>query len=188
MQMNNAVNDIFELCATYLVRRVANMVGRSDFFIARADNKDTHSDLRPNRRSEIFIYGTDITVRLQVFFNKENFRGAINHLYIGGANDQKVDDFFNELGNMVCGRVKHIMVLQGVNAAVSLPIAVRIGDRPMQLRSEVLTHVSEHVINKGQDVAFAARVSLAIHKPDKFIKFDPKVDEASEQNTEAEFF
>jgi hypothetical protein len=182
------VSDIFEVCGTYLGRRFERLIGHQGFEVKRIDGELAHVDLRPNSCSEIFINGTDVTVRLQLFFNKESFRGSINHLYAGGATDRKVEDFFNELANLVCGRVKHIMILQGANAALSLPIAVKICASPSRYKSEVLTHVADYVVQKGKAIAFAPRVSLAIHKRDTFANFDPNFDERSEQDGDAEFF
>lgn len=186
--MSSPQDGIFSLVQHYIIKRFEGMINEKGYEIKEVPENVYHENTRIDHRSEIFIYGTDVTVRLQFFFNLQNYIKKIAHLFEDGATDARVEDFFNELANMTLGKTKEMLVNQGVSAALSLPISVETAAVKSNLLSEVLTHRKDYSISKEDKITVLSRVSLVVHKPEVFKGFDWTIKDQSENAGDVELF
>lgn len=125
-----------------------------------------------NHRSEIFIYGVDISLRFQLFFDNEFFQKRLGSM-IPDANTEKVNDFFNEICNLTCGKVKKTFEEQNIRAALSLPISTETAEKKLKLLSEVLPDIKDgRVLDENGNVLLYIRVSMCVHNKEAFKSLD----------------
>lgn len=144
-------------------------------------------ELDIDHRSEIFLYGVDITIRIQMFYNKENAGKTLANLFNNESTDERVIDFFNEVCNLSAGRMKEVFFDQGIVTALSLPIDIKTNLRKISNTQEVLPCNFSWVFFDGDEKIFGTRISLEIHNEAKFENFSKDAGETVDDG-EVEFF
>jgi len=139
-----------------------------------------------NYRSEIFLYGVDLTVRFQIVYSDEDFQEFLKDLF-DQVSPEKVRDFFNEICNLSLGKTKELFASQGVTVAISLPVGIDTTKaRLMMAGEEVLKHTKVWFMKKNEKPLFYVKVSLEIHRPESLEKLTGD-SAADSQEGEVEF-
>lgn len=140
-----------------------------------------------NHRSEIFLYGVDLTVRFQVIYSDILFQPHVAPLF-DSVNEAKVRDFFNEICNLSLGKMKEILVEQGIMVALSLPVDIDTTRERVLGAEEVLTHSRLCRLHKGSETLCYVKVALEIHRQDVVDAFNSDIGDKESEDGEIEFF
>lgn len=179
------IEDIFELCSSKINSRFSSFAKIDDCIVSEVAPSKLIDDL--DHRSEILLYGVNVTIRMQFFYNSESFTKSLAHLY-EEVNKRRVIDLFNELANLSGGKVKEVFVEQGVVCALSLPMNITTTKLKVINISEVLPNLKYYEIKKGDEKLFAAKVSFEIHDTSKFANFNKDFNKSDIEEGEVEFF
>lgn len=140
-----------------------------------------------NRRSEIFLYGVDITMRFQAFYSDVSFKKHIQGIFQDPTTEQ-VHDFFNELGNLTLGKMKEVFIANKVNVAISLPVSVSTSKARILESPHILTNVALWRIEKEGQTLCYIYASAEIHKPEALDNFDENAGGQNDSDGEIELF
>lgn len=179
------VNDIFEMCSSKLNDRFNSFsqLKESSLHEAKGDSGLDSVDYR----SEVLLYGADITVRIQLFYNCMQYGSYLKNIYDDVTQD-RVIDFFNEVGNLTGGKVKEIFFEQGIVAALSLPMSIGTTKTKIIKSKEVLNEQKTFESKYKDQSIYMAKVSFEIHNQEKFSKFDKNLSKLEIQDGEVDFF
>lgn len=181
-------NEGFFAAIEYLaLNRYEGMLGQSGHTI-KSVVSDAYLDMDFNKRSEICIYGIDVTVRLQIFFNVEKHKNKISHLYTDEVTDGRVEDFFNELANLTLGKIKEVMMGQGVNGSLSLPISISLLRAEPTDTNKVLPQSKDYSIQNSLGVDAIVRASFETSKMNLLSGLDWDLKNFDSTGGEVEFF
>lgn len=102
--------------------------------------------------------------------------------------DKRIFDFFNELCNLTCGKLKEVLVEQGIVAALSLPIDINTSPRKILVSQEVLPYFKYGKVEdeNGQPL-LKFKLSVEIHQLDPFKDFDVNF-KKEDDDDDVEFF
>lgn len=185
MSREKLMNDVFGLCNMKISERFS-MFSKMDGceIVAVAADKILENI---DHRSEVLLYGTSITIRLQFFYNRELCKLMLAHLY-DDVGKERVVDFFNEVGNLTGGKVKEVLAGHGVITALSLPMSIPTNKIKSISIEEVLPSSRYfQVFFKGEEI-YSAKVSFEIHDLGKFNNFDKDYSKSNCQDGEVDFF
>lgn len=181
----NLVNDIFELCSLKMNDRFNSFSQLKECSLKEKFN-DRCLELA-DYRSEVLLYGANITIRFQFFYNRKSFGPLLAHIYEQSTNERIVD-FFNEVGNLTGGKVKEVLFEQNIITALSLPMCIDTNKDKILTTSEVLSENRFFEVSFKDQSIYAAKISFEIHDQDKFLNFDKNFSKSDIQDGEVDFF
>lgn len=185
MNEQKLINDIFELCSSKVNERFS--------LFSQIKDCETEEILAENilgnidYRSEVLLYGVSVTIRLQFFYNCESLGEALTHLY-ENAQKERIVDFFNEVGNLTGGKVKEVLLGQGIVTALSLPMCVATNKSKTIVVEEVLPNFKYFQIRHRNNNIFSSKISIEIHDVNKFSNFDIAYSKSDFQDGDVDFF
>lgn len=186
---NKIENDIFELCREKLNDRFNSFSQLKESQLNEFEDGPRVNSLLENidYRSEILLYGPDITIRFQIFYNWNFFSTYLKNIY-DQVTKERVIDFFNEVGNLTGGKVKEIFFEQGIVATLSLPMSINTNKSKINQSKEVLGQYKMfESMFQGQSI-YLGKISFEIHNQGKFSSFDKQLSKLEIQDGEVDFF
>jgi hypothetical protein len=181
----NLVKDIFELSSLKLNDRFNLFSQLKECAIDEISSKEILD--ATSFRSEILLYGANITIRFQLFYSCEQIIPVLGHLY-DNLNQSGVVDFFNEVCNLTGGKIKEVLIEQGIVAALSLPMSIETTKSKVIGSNEVLANYKYYRIQNQDKHVFSAKVSFEIHDESKFSSFDKNFLKSDIQDGDIDFF
>lgn len=185
MSEEKIVDDVFSLCNTKINERFNLFSKLKECEIISVSASEVLDNI--DHRSEILLYGTSITVRIQFFYNCEVFKTILAHLY-DDAGKERVVDFFNEVGNLTGGKVKEVLMGHGVVTALSLPMSIATNKTKSITATEVLPKSRYFQIRFNDNNIFSSKVSFEIHDQRKFNNFDKDYLKSDFKDGDVDFF
>lgn len=184
MEKQEIAKKMLELTGKKVIERIGGFAQITDLQLTEKPLDKVTEAI--NHRSEIFIYGTSVTSRLQIFYNVEACYPVLKHLY-GEISPEKIFDFFNEGCNLTCGKLKEVLVDQGAVVALSLPIDVESNFEKIKMAYEVLPFYQSWQVTANGQPFFGVKSSLEIHDISVFtgFNFDYQKDE---EDGDVDFF
>jgi hypothetical protein len=140
-----------------------------------------------DRRSEILLYGVELTIRFQTFYSDANFAKHLKGTFENPSMEQ-VHDFFNELGNLTLGKMKEVFIANKLNVALSLPVSVSTSKARVLESPHILTSHGLWTVKQKNQTLFYAYVSLEIHKNETLNNFDENLGNQNSGDGDIELF
>ncbi len=168
VDQNKVYEDIFSLCSDKLLNRFIGFGGFKDVTISHNPEGKISDDV--NYRAEIILYGSDMTLRIQIFFCVESYHELLKHIYTE-VTDKRVIDFQCELCNLTGGKIKEVAVEQGIVVALSLPMNAETDKLKLINSKNVLSEVRHFDLMMAEKVVLSSKVSFEIHNLEKFSNF-----------------
>ena len=182
---SHLTQDLFDLCIAkisecfILFSKISNC-SISDINISQFPDDIDH-------RSEIILYGVNITFRIQFFYNSLNFTNNLESLY-EKVTKERVIDFFGETANLTAGKIKEVLFDQGIVCALSLPMNISTSKLKVIEGTEVLSKFKYCEMKLENERLFASKISFEIHDEIKFKDFNKNYKRTNVDDGEVEFF
>ena len=136
-----------------------------------------------NHRSEILIYGLDITLRLQLFYDTEVYKKLLAHIY-DDVTVKRIIDFHCEVCNLVGGKIKEALMDQSIVVALSLPMNIETTKIKAINSHDVLKEFGFFDIEFGGQKILSSKISFQIHNEEKLKNF--KVSEVTDSSNDGD--
>lgn len=140
-----------------------------------------------NRRSEIFLYGVDLTLRFQLFYSDIKFQKYLKSTF-DNPTEEHVRDFFNEVCNLTLGKMKEVFTNNKIIVALSLPVNIQTSVSRILASRDVLHNTEVQDFKKDGESLFYAKVSAEIHKESTLANFQDIENSGGVDDGDIQFF
>lgn len=185
MEDTKLVKDLMDLCIDKVTDRFKGFAK-----IESCTHEETNLESVPDRinfRSEILLYGVDLTMRFQFFFNLDDQANYLSKIF-DELNEKRIIDFYNEVANLTGGKIKEVLYEQNIVTGLSLPVSVKTSKRKIKSSGDVLSHSNIWSISKNEESIFWLKSSIEVHKPEAFKVFNKDFKKIDIEDGDIDFF
>lgn len=185
MEEKKLINDLMDLCVNKVVDRFegfAKIKGCNSKEIELVSISDSI-----NYRSEILLYGVDLTIRFEFFFNLEDQSNYLSGIF-DEVTEKRIKDFYNEVANLTGGKIKEVLYEQNIVTGLSLPVSVKTTKRKIKSAGEVLTHIKIWSVSKNEKTIFLVKSTIEVHQLEPFKDFNKDFKKSDIEDGDIDFF